>query len=274
MNAAMVPRTDLTATLVARRELTPTCYAIHLRVDGPMARPAPGQFVMLEPAQDAGPFWRRALSVAGHAAGPGGEELELMIKAVGAGTTLWREAAVGTPARVLGPLGEGFPIDPAPPAVALVGGGIGLPPLLYAATEVAARKSRPDLYLGAPTSRELIEPERCRQAVAAGGGELVLVTEDGSAGESGLVTAALERRLAEGVGYDAVWACGPMPMLAAVAALAANWDLPSALALEERMACGVGVCLGCIVPTSDGGHLRVCREGPVVTGDRIDWEAL
>jgi len=270
----MVPRTDVTASLISRRELTPSCYAIHLRLADPMPRPTPGQFVMLETALGEGTFWRRALSVAGFAADDGGCEIELMVKEVGTATTLWRRAPVGAPARVLGPLGVGFSIAPPPPSVALVSGGIGLPPLLFAAAEIAGSGCRTDLYLGAPEAGELIQPERCAGTVAAGGGEVILATEDGSAGDPGLVTEALERRLAAGRRYDAVWACGPTPMLAAVAAVAGRWNVPSELALEERMACGVGVCLGCVVPTVGDGHVRVCREGPVIAGDRIDWGAL
>ncbi len=269
----MVTRSDHSATLAVRRRLTPTCYSVHfsLRVIAPP--PTPGQFVMLRPEHGDRPFWGRAYSIAGVDADAGESTIELMIKTVGPGTALWQQLPLGTRARIIGPLGVGFPCEPAPASVALVSGGIGLPPLLFAANQLAGTTARCDLYLGAASAAELIEPERCRAATAATGGELVLVTDDGSAGEAGLVTQALDRNLADGGRYAAIWACGPMPMLRAATRVGERWGIPVSVALEERMACGVGVCLGCIVPTAGGGHLRVCSEGPVVDGLLIDWGA-
>ncbi len=263
----MVPRRDVTARLLRRRELSPTTYSATFQVDAPLPHPRPGQFVMLGAPGMERPFWRRAFSIASLA----DDELEVMVRVVGPGTAYWRRAPEGTPATVLGPLGNGFSIDPGGGRIALVAGGIGLPPLLLAAQE-AARAGRPaDLYLGAATSSEVLDRDRCRAAAAAAGGTLVITTDDGSEGEPGLVTEALERRLHA---YDLVLACGPLPMLRAVARLAERNGIPAELAMEERMACGVGVCLGCIVPRAGGGHARVCADGPVFGAGELDWEAM
>ena len=270
----MVPRTDLPASLVARTRLTPSCFEVRLEIGGTLPRPRPGQFVMVESPGDGTPFWRRAFSVAGYGSGGGRSWVDLMIKEVGPGTAFWRTAPPGTTVRLLGPLGRGFPLEDPPPSVALVAGGIGLPPLLFAAAELAGLGTRCDLFLGAATAEELIDPERCARVAADTGGTFVPCTDDGSAGEEGPVTVALEDRLAGGPPWTALWACGPVPMLRAVAALAAEHGLDARLAMEERMACGLGVCLGCVVPTPDGGHLRVCTEGPVLGGGDVDWEAL
>ncbi len=270
----MVPRADLTASLLHRTELTPTSFLVRLGIHGVMARPVPGQFVMVGAAEGDAVFWRRAFSVAGFGTDGEGCWMELMIREVGPGTAFWRRAPEGTRARVLGPLGNGFPLDDPPASVALVAGGIGLPPLLYAAAELARSGTRCDLFLGAATAEELIEPERCARAAAETGGVFVPCTDDGSAGERGLVTEVLARRLEEGETWTALWACGPTPMLRAAASVAVAHGLEARLALEERMACGLGVCLGCVVPGREGDHLRVCTEGPVVRGDAVDWEAL
>lgn len=269
----MVTRSDLPATLADRSRLTPTCYSVRFAFDTAIPPGVPGQFVMLRPERGDRPFWGRAYSIAGLDSGGDRPTLELMIKTVGPGTALWERLPLGARARIVGPLGTGFSCTPSPQSVALVAGGIGLPPLLFAAHRLAATGTRCDLYLGATTAAELIDPERCRTAVEATGGELVPVTDDGSAGEAGLVTEALDRRLDGSARYASIWACGPMPMLRSAALVGQKWGVPVRVALEERMACGVGVCLGCIVPTSDGGHVRVCSEGPVLDGSLIDWEA-
>jgi len=270
----MVTRTDRTASLVARRQLTPSTYAARFQLEGAFPPPLPGQFIMLGIPGVEQPFWRRAYSIAGVGSGADGPWMDLMIKSVGPGTAHWRTAPLGSRARILGPLGRGFPTGEAGGAIAMVAGGIGLPPLLHAISELTPRGVRCDLYLGASTAAELIEPEGCARAAAETGGRFFPCTDDGSAGEAGLVTEALDRRLGSGEAYDAIWACGPNPMLRALARVSAEHRIPAWLSMEERMACGVGVCLGCIVPTPDGGHLRVCREGPVVPAAAIDWEAL
>ncbi len=269
----MVARRDVAATLAARRQLTPSSYALELLTEPPLPEPRPGQFVMLAAAGGESPFWRRAFSVAGYRRRGGSAVVELMIRVVGAGTALWRELPPGSRGRLLGPLGNGFGPVAEGARLALVAGGIGLPPVLFHLERLAAAPCRADLIVGAATARELLEPERCARAAAAAGGELVVTTDDGTAGRRGLVTEALAERLAEGR-YDGLRACGPLPMLREVARLAAEHGVPAELALEERMACGVGVCLGCVVPGSDGSNLRVCREGPVLPAEAVDWGAL
>jgi len=265
----MVPRRDLSARLVRRRELSPTAYSVTFALDGTFPPPEAGQFVMLDTPGRERPFWRRAFSPASFRDG----ELELMIREVGPGTAYWRTAPPGTPARVLGPLGRGFGIGPGGGRIAAVAGGIGLPPLLMALEEAARHGRRADLLQGAATADELLEPERCAAAARMAGGEFVAATDDGTAGEEGLVTEALERRL-DVRGYGLVLACGPLPMLRALARICGERRIEGRFAMEERMACGVGVCLGCVVPRAGGGHARVCADGPVFGAQDLDWEAM
>ena len=266
-------RVDTTAVLVERRQVTPSCYEVRFHAKGGLPRPAPGQFVMIRPALGDAPFWRRAYSVASYDSDGPGAVFGLMVKVVGPGTAVWNRVPIGTEALVLGPLGNGFRVPGDGSRIALVAGGIGLPPLYYAARYLADGEVRCDLFQGAATADELIEPERSAGAVAVTGGDLHLVTDDGSAGTRGLVPDVFAERARSGERWDQVWACGPLPMLAALAKVVEEHDLPAQFAMEEHMACGVGVCLGCIVPLVDG-HVRVCSEGPVLDPRQVSWEAV
>jgi dihydroorotate dehydrogenase electron transfer subunit len=168
----------------------------------------------------------------------------------------------------LGPLGRPFPreIAAGPPPI-LVGGGVGVPPLVYLARTFREEGKRFSFIQGARAKEDLILLDE----LSALGVEPILTTEDGSAGEKGLVTAPLQRAL--DVGASAVYACGPEGMLRAVAGLCSG-RVPSFLSLEARMGCGYGVCLGCVVTVMRDGrraYERVCKEGPVFEGEVIEW---
>ncbi|NOZ79572.1 MAG: dihydroorotate dehydrogenase electron transfer subunit [Acidobacteria bacterium] len=267
-------RRNVTARLAARRDLTEDSFSLRLRLEGAFDRPIPGQFVMIRPAGGSQPFWRRAFSVAGFETDGAGGWLDLMVKIVGPATQAWHELPLHTPVEVLGPLGAGYPVDQAHGRLALIAGGIGLPPLVYAIPGLARRGVRWDLYLGAATASRLVGLEECSRLADTSGGRIIIATDDGSAGERGLIPVVLERRIDAGELYDSLWSCGPMAMLRAVAEVARRRHIEAQLALEERMACGLGVCLGCVVPAAGGGHLRVCREGPVIDASRIDWSRM
>lgn len=257
----MIARRDHRVRVLSRRDLSPTCFALELRSDG-LLEAVPGQFGMLTCGDGLDPLLRRAFSLAAVRRDGDGTVVELLVKEVGRGTAALRRVAAGGTLWLIAPLGNGFTLaDPGTAPIALVAGGIGLPPVLFAAEAMAARGARFDLYLGATGAAELLLVERCRAAVGAG--QLVLTTDDGSAGEPGTVVAALARRLDGGTSYARVLACGPDPMLVAVARLARQRALDAELSLEEPMACGVGVCLGCVVELADGHYVPSCKEGPV-----------
>ncbi|HVN75575.1 MAG TPA: dihydroorotate dehydrogenase electron transfer subunit [Thermoanaerobaculaceae bacterium] len=265
----MIARRDLAVTVAERAELSPTCFRLVLETADEVAA-VPGQFGMLACGGGLDPLLRRALSIAGVSRRGGVARVELMVKQVGPGTAALHALPTGTSLRFLAPLGNGFTLTPVEGArLGLVAGGIGLPPLLFAAERLASRNVAFDLLLGAATAAELLELDRCRAAVAAAGGELVVTTDDASAGEPGFVTTALERRLDGGRRYGRVLACGPNPMLAEVTRLARERGLAAELSLEEPMACGVGVCLGCVVETEDGRYVATCKEGPVFPVERL-----
>jgi dihydroorotate dehydrogenase electron transfer subunit len=210
-----------------------------------------GQFVnlLLRP----GPLLRRPFSV--YRAMPGGI-VEIIYRPVGEGTALLAGMQIGDVVSVLGPLGRPFEFDPSWASVALVSGGLGVAPMLLAARDARAAGLRVVWVHGARTAAELnLDWE---------GDELVLATDDGSRGFHGSAVSAVPE------GVDAVLACGPNRMLAAVAE---RWP-DAQVAVETYMGCGTGVCLGCAVPLRAGGYDRACKEGPVYRAADVDWDAL
>lgn len=253
----MGTRCDQQVTLLARQQLSESCFSLLLACQRPLEA-QPGQFAMLGLPTCGDPLLRRPFSLAAISHQEGRPVVELLVKEVGRVTAALRRLPPGSPLQLLAPLGRGFDLAAVGSYPALVAGGIGLPPVLFAAQELAARGIRFDFFFGAATGSELLLLERLRQLVT---GELVLSTDDGSVGEKGLVTEALTRRL--GRGYSGMLACGPSPMLRALACLARARALVAELSLEEPMACGLGVCLGCVVKLASGAYVPSCQEGPV-----------
>ncbi len=183
----------------------------------------------------------------------------------GTGTYAVSQCLPQSSVEILGPLGNGFPLEAGEGKRALlVGGGIGIPPLVELAKRLDAKKQIAVGYRGSGQfflDRDL-----------AAWGELFLATEDGSSGTKGNVMDAIFRN---GLEADVIYACGPMPMLRAVKELAAQRGIPAYLSLEERMACGVGACLGCVVKTemvhhhTNVGNARICTDGPVFEAGEV-----
>jgi dihydroorotate dehydrogenase electron transfer subunit len=206
-----------------------------------------GQFVNL--GWSGGPLLRRPFSVYRAT----GDDIEVVLKAVGAGTADLVAMEPGDVLSCLGPLGRGFEIHGR--TATLISGGLGVAPMPLAARDARAAGARVIWVHGARTAAELC-PE-------ADGDEVVWATDDGTRGFHGTAVAAAP----EG---DVIVACGPNPMLAAVAR---RWP-DAQVAVETYMGCGTGVCLGCAVPLQRGGYDRACKEGPVYRAADIDWKAL
>jgi dihydroorotate dehydrogenase electron transfer subunit len=238
----------------------------------------PGQFVALAVGgPDTALVLRRAFSIYRVSTrGVYGGTVEIVFAAVGPGTRWLAAQPQHTPVDVVGPLGRPFSLPRAggsPASATLVGGGYGSAPLFALAEQLLNRGSRVDFVLGAATQDRLfgaLDAKRMASSVA-------ITTDDGSAGTRGLVTdvlpAVLQRSQA-----DVVYACGPMGMLAAVTAVATDHGVPAQCAVEESMACGIGVCMTCVLPVEgDDGVTRMvrsCVDGPVFLGDRVRWSAV
>jgi dihydroorotate dehydrogenase electron transfer subunit len=229
----------------------------------------PGQFVMLSPGAlgstpRSDPLLPRPMAVYRGAA----ERIEILYKRSGRGTALLAEARPGERVRLVGPLGRPFALPEPGERALLVGGGTGIASLgELAARLVGAAPVR--VLLGARSEAELMG----RGDFEALGAPLAVATEDGSAGERGLVTELLARELASG-GPARVYACGPTAMMRRCAEIAGLAGAAAIASLENHMACGYGVCLGCAVPLRDGGYALVCRDGPVFAADDVAWEGL
>jgi dihydroorotate dehydrogenase electron transfer subunit len=213
------------------------------------------------------PYLRRAYSVAD--ADAGRSEVELLVRTIGPGTAGLEELLEGSLAFLLGPLGNGFSLENLPDGqkVAVVAGGIGVAPFPLLFRSLSKAGVAADFYLGARTAEELSLAGRFEGIVP---GETMLATDDGSRGERGFVTEAFRRRAAASP-YARVFACGPMPMLAALARVVADLGIPSEFSTEAAMGCGFGACLGCVIPGTEKPFIISCTEGPVLPPGRIAW---
>lgn len=228
-----------------------------------LAQSRPGQFVMLRGDWGRDPLLPRPISLLSVA--PEGRA-DLLAKSIGRGTRLLEGASPGTRVSLLGPLGNGFPEPTADGLDLLVAGGVGMPPLFMQA-ELASRRGlvdRCEMIYGGRTARDLVLLGEMRGL----GLSACLATEDGSLGRRGRVTAALEARIDHHRATNRqrklrVFACGPKEMLWAVARMAETHGIECYLSMEEQMACGIGVCLGCAIPTRSRPFRYVCSDGPV-----------
>ena len=234
----------------------------------------PGQFVMVKTSDRSEPLLRRPFSVFELLEERGAiTGLSLLSKRIGPSTNLLYDAKPGDRIQCLGPLGRPFAPVSAPDEAWLVAGGVGLAPFATLAHVLRSRNIRVTLYYGARRAAELFYLDLFEEM----GVDLVLSTEDGSRGEHGRVTRPLERDLKTKAPDAAVmiYACGPEPMLAAVAKLSAAYGRPSQVSVERVMGCGVGGCYSCVIPikTTEGkAHfVRACVAGPVFRGSEITW---
>ncbi|MEM9489876.1 MAG: dihydroorotate dehydrogenase electron transfer subunit [Myxococcota bacterium] len=264
----------ITATLVANRVLAPHTFVLRLSGCAALAETLPGQFVMLAGADWGNdPLLPRAFSLLAIVTGGGPDDdgvgrgevaVDILVKTTGKASQRLEHALPGAGFSLLGPLGRAFPAPDAGRRDFLVAGGVGLAPLMMQAA-LAGRlglADRTTLFYGGRSADDLV----LLDDVAATGVSAVLATEDGTRGTRGYVTAALEQALDRDTDRQTpptLMACGPEPMLEAVAALAHRRGLPAYLSLEGEMACGIGACLVCAVPCATRPYRYTCVDGPV-----------
>lgn len=227
-------------------------------------RPAPGQFYMLR-GEDWGddPLLPRPFSIARVREQPGGLRLEFLLKVVGRGTALLAAMKPGAALLGLGPLGR--PFEPPPGPAWLVAGGIGVAP--FPAVAQTFREQPLELFLGARNAGEVPGTDDFDGLLA---GPIQVATDDGSAGRHGTVVDLMRDALAAGRRPAQVLACGPDPMLHAVASVCHDAGVPCVVSMEAPMACGVGTCRGCVLRAADGSNFTLCMDGPVVDA-RVLW---
>jgi dihydroorotate dehydrogenase electron transfer subunit len=246
------------ARVVENRPLGPGGFVLVLAGCDGLSGARPGQFVMARGEWGRDPLLPRAFSIL-RLSPDGG--CELLIKAMGRGTRLLERAEPGARLDLLGPLGQPFPAPSPARRDVLVAGGVGLAPLLWHAQVAHAAGIPTVMCYGARSAADLVLLDQLP-------GELHLTTEDGSRGIHGRVTLALEKAAAEGV---TVLTCGPNPMMRAVAELARARALTCYVSVEGEMACGIGACLGCAIPTVGGDRPfhYACVDGPVFDATKV-----
>jgi dihydroorotate dehydrogenase electron transfer subunit len=267
---------DVAAKVIANTQLSGDYNVLALAAPEIARAAAPGQFVMMKTSPGWDPLLRRPFSIF-ELLRERGEivALSLLNKRVGAGTARLYDASPGDCLPCLGPLGQPFvPVDP-PAEAWMVAGGVGLAPFATLAEALAARGTRMRMFYGARRSVDLYRAE----SFAELGAELVLTTEDGSRGETGRVTGPLERALTSlPSGTDVtLYACGPTPMMRAVAKLGAEHRRRVFVSLEPVMGCGMGGCYSCVVRVTrgTGSHfVRSCLDGPVFDASAVVWDSL
>lgn len=222
---------------------------------------APGQFLHIKCGDRH--LLRRPISICNWSAQR--DLIRLVFEVRGEGTDWLARRQVGQTLDVLGPLGNGFSMQPGHRYL-LVGGGIGTPPLLGCAVHGSNRCTA---ALGFRSARNTMLLEEFGQACPGG---VRLATDDGSLGHHGFVDHLVRQELERDPnGYQSVLACGPRPMLKSVAAVCLELGVPCQVSLEERMGCGVGACLVCACKNRDGHYVHVCKDGPVFPGEEVDW---
>lgn len=286
--------------VVSNREITVSYFSMRLAGPARLTRFRPGQFLMLRWIDGQDPLLSRAMSIRRarqlpvssskfRAAEPNTRhptpdtriaEVEILYKVCGRGTALLATMRPGTSFRVLGPLGNGFEVSRGVRDVVLIAGGIGVPPIAALAEALATRRAaggtKVAVFLGGRSKADLL----CVSDLRRAGATVYLATEDGSAGRRGLVTELLEQHLRTQppTPNPHLYACGPHPMLAAIAPIAKQYNLPYQASMEASMACGFGACMGCVVSVKGDEQERayrlVCKDGPVFDGHKILWSTV
>ena len=271
-----MPPIDIAARVIANARLSSDYSVLSLAAPEVGARTLPGQFVMVKPEGVTDPLLRRPFSVFEILRNAQGVVIGISIlnKRAGRSTRRLYDLEPGDVVSCLGPLGQPFKPVTSPAKAWMVAGGVGLAPFATLAESLAASKTATTLFYGARTGEELFYLDFFERL----GITLVLTTENGARGTKGRVTIPLEEKLkALGTGDQAmVYACGPEPMLEAVAKLAARYHQPSQVSVERVMGCGLGGCYSCVVPVKHGGEnanlVRSCLSGPVFDGAELVWD--
>ncbi|MBR1485613.1 MAG: dihydroorotate dehydrogenase electron transfer subunit [Prevotella sp.] len=235
---------------------------IRLTHSAPLPPMQPGQFVEIRVDGSPQTFLRRPISI--HYVDQAENELWLLVATIGPGTRQLAQLKPGDTLNCLLPLGRGFRWDAATDKrILLVGGGVGVAPLLWTGAQIKAEGGEPTFLLGARSAGDLLQLDTFGRH-----GRVLTTTEDGSAGERGFVT---QHTALQSETFDLILTCGPTPMMKAVARYAREKGVSCQASLENLMACGLGACLCCVEKTVRG-NVCVCKEGPVFNIDELLWQ--
>ena len=258
----MAEKFEETAIIIRQEEIADDIYSMWLHTDQIAAHAKAGQFVSVY-CNDGSRLLPRPISICEIDREKG--TLRIVYRVVGKGTEEFSKAEAGDSFEILGPLGNGFPIEEAKgKKVLMIGGGIGVPPMLQTAKEIEGEA----IIVSGYRNQDLFLKEELESA-----GTLFIATEDGSVGTKGNVVDAIRENQIEA---DMMFACGPKPMLRALKNYALEKGVPCWISMEEKMACGVGACLACVCQSKDvdsHSHVhnkRICKDGPVFLSTEVE----
>jgi dihydroorotate dehydrogenase electron transfer subunit len=266
---------NIKVKILSGKEIAPNIYLMKLKAPEIVQNALPGQFIHIKCSKDNYPLLRRPLSI--HRIDKEKGEIFILFQIMGEGTKLLADRTIGDNLDIMGPIGNGFNIYPESKKIVIIGGGIGVAPLLALCEESTAQGREVQVLIGA-LKKELVLGEESFKILGA---KVDVATDDGSYQYKGLVTDLLERIIKEGWLADQIFACGLKPMLRKINEIALKANIDCQVSLEERMACGIGACLGCVckVKTKDikedrvkYEYKRVCVDGPVFKASEVVWD--
>lgn len=254
-------KVKMTAKVVSQQALTDDIFSMWIQADEIAGAAVPGQFISVY-TKDTGKLLPRPISLCQVDKEKG--QLRIVYRVVGAGTSQFSGYQAGDDIEIMGPLGNGFPLERAAgKKVFLIGGGIGIPPMLELARQLDCEKQAVLGYRDVLFLNDEFEKFS----------DVYVATEDGSAGTKGNVLDAIREN---GLKADVIFACGPTPMLRALKAYAEEHEIECWLSLEEKMACGIGACLACVCQSKgvdEHSHVhnkRICKDGPVFLAQEVE----
>jgi dihydroorotate dehydrogenase electron transfer subunit len=265
---------QLLATIVGNKKVG-QYHQILISVGELVSQCKPGNFVAISVGgPNSRMVLRRAFAISRTTTSPQyGGAIELIVAPFGNGSSWLCGLAEGEQIDITLPLGTAFGIPTTSVNALLVGGGYGSAPLFGLAEVLKERGCRVDMLLGASTGSKIYAPLEGKRSVNS----LRIFTEDGSMGETGRITAPIAQLVSE-LKIDVVYSCGPMAMLKAISEILSGGDVVHQCAVEEAMACGIGICMTCVLPVKDEtgkiNNLRSCIDGPVMDGAAIEWDLV
>jgi dihydroorotate dehydrogenase electron transfer subunit len=248
-----------TVNVKANHCINPGVFRLTLHAPAIVKEAQAGQFVMLGVSSASDPLLKRPYSIAGTELAAG--NIIIIYRVVGRGTELMAGKQPGDCLEIIGPLGRGFDLCGKTPL--LVGGGMGLAPLLFAAQQTCPNPV--EVVAGGRTSDEMFWLELFQTSC----NEVHVTTDDGTLGACGTCVDILPQILQLG-NFDSILTCGPLPMIRSVAAYAIRHNIPCQVSMEQHMACGFGACLTCTCGKTGGGYFQVCKHGPVFKAEEVE----
>jgi dihydroorotate dehydrogenase electron transfer subunit len=256
--------------VIRNRKLNDKYYYMAINSEEFVRKSFPGQFLMLQPREFDyfyDPLLRRPFGICD--TDPIKNEFSILYMIVGKGTSLLSTIKEGSTLDFSPPIGNRFTLL-SNKKVAIVGGGIGIAPLFFLAKELKRQGCKTTMFFGGQSAEDIVFTDEFNLYTD----KLIITTNNGSIGEKGLVTEPFEKDINN---FDFIYTCGPKKMLEAVSKLCIKYNKPVEVSLDERMACGLGACLGCIVYVKEGDNevqKRCCVEGPIFDGTKIIWESV